>query len=790
MFLFFYPLILSTFVSCIFLYISMFFKYNKTLLFTGLLLILTSLIYAQKVGVVFSGGGAAGYAHIGVLKALEENNIPIDFIAGTSQGAIIGSMYALGLSPTEIEAYVKKQSYKNMATATIEDKYAYYFKRKDATPSWLAVKLSLDSTIKVKLPTNVLSPIAIDFGVMEFTTGPSAAANYNFDSLFIPYRCVAADVDHKEPVVFSKGDVGEAVRASMAYPFYIPPVVVNGRLLYDGGMYNNFPADVMYNDFYPDFIIGSTVAANSGSPDEDDLLSQIRSMLVSKTNFNVPCEGGIIIRPHTNVSLFDFENPQPTIDSGYVATMRSIEFIKQNIHLRSDSASLAQKRQAFKNKVPPIVFDKIYFEGLSKHQKEYAENIIRQGVFNKKNNKLSTEEVKKGYFRLASDNKITSIFPKGRYNPQTGYYDLYLKIHKEKDIITYLGGNFSNRPISQGYFGIQYNYLSYFATELLADAYFGKLYSSVQVKTRFDFPFKIPVYIEPGFTWNKFDYYSSSNAFLADIKPAYLKENEQYGSVNAGFPTGKKGRVVLGAAIGEINNNYYQTSYFSEKDTSDRTDFNVLTSRIYYEVNSLNRKQYANQGEYFNLSARHVSGRERNTPGTTSPDTMIFESNHDWFVFKMKGEKYFNRRGTLKIGIYGEAVYSTQTFFNNYTSSILMAPAFQPTPDSKTIFLENYRANQYAAAGLKFVVNFRKNIELRAEGYVFQPYQDIEKDANLKAVYGIPISIQQYIGMGAVVWNTPVGPMSFSVNYYDKAKEPFSFLFHFGYILFNRRAIE
>ncbi len=764
----------------------MFFNYPKVCLFLTVFSIFFQFdLTAQKVGVVFSGGGAAGYAHIGVLKALEENHIPVDYIAGTSQGAIVGAMYAIGFTPDEIQAFVETEAYKNMSEAVIEEKYAYYFKRRDATPSWLAFKLSLDSTLRMRIPTNVLSPIALDFGIMEFTSGYSAAAGYNFDSLFIPFRCVAADIEQKEPVVFSKGDLGEAIRASISYPFYIPPVMVNGSLLFDGGLYNNFPSNVMYNDFYPDFIIGSTVAANNAVPDEDNVLSQIRSMLVSKTDFNVPCEGGIVIRPQTNVNLFDFSNPQPTIDSGYIATMRSIGFIKQHIQRRTDSVELATKRKQFRDKIPPIVFDKMYIEGLTKNQTEYAKSILRH-----KSKQLTMEDIKEGYFRLASDNKITYIYPKAMYNRQTSFYDLHLKIRKEKDIIAYLGGNFSNRPISQGYLGIQYNYLSYFATELLANAYFGKLYNSLQLKTRFDFPFRIPFFIEPSLTWNKLDYYSSSNAFLADVKPPYLKESEQYGNLTMGFPTGKKGRIVAGAGVVSITDRYYQTSHFLEKDTTDRTDFNLFTSQGYYEINSLNRRLYANQGEYFNVSVRYVNGWERNTPGSTSPDSTIFEKDHKWMTFKLKGERYFNRRGTLKIGIYGEGVYSTQDFFNNYTASILSAPAFQPTPDSKTIFLENYRANQYVAGGLKFVVNFRKNIELRAEGYIFQPYQATNKTDDLKAVYGLPFLSQHYIGTGAIVWNTPVGPMSFSINYYDRAKDSFSFLFHFGYILFNRRALE
>ncbi len=755
-------------------------------LFFTLLIFFQNILTAQKVGLVFSGGGAAGYAHIGVLEALEENNIPIDFITGTSAGALIGSMYAMGFSPNEIESIVKTESYINMSSGVIDEKYIYYFKTVDENPSWISFKLSLDSAVKIRLPTNVLNPISLDFGLMEFTGGPAAGANYNFDSLFIPFRCVGADVERKEIVNFKKGDLGEAVRASIAYPFFIPPAMVEGRLLYDGGFYNNFPSNIMYEDFYPDFIVGSSVAGNMPSASEDDIFSQIKSMVLSKTNFGIPCEAGIVLKPKTDVSLFDFSNPQPTIDSGYVAAMRQMDFIKQHISRRITPEELQAKRSNFKKKIPEVIFDNIYIEGLNSKQAGYARKILRQN-----NKQISMEDIKAGYFRLASDNKIKYIYPKAKYNPQTGFYDLYLRIKKERDIITYFGGNFSNRPISQGYLGVRYNYLDWFAAALTANVYFGKLYNSAQLKTRFDFPFKIPVYIEPNITWNKWDYYSSSNAFLTDVKPAYLKQNEQYGDLNIGFPTGKKGRIIAGGGKGRITDKYYQTSQFTERDTADRTDFDMFTYQACYEINSLNRKQYANQGEFVNIKVRYVNGLETNTPGSTSiTDNKVFKKYHEWITFKIKGERYFNRKGTLKIGLFGEGVYSTQTLFNNYTSSVLSSPAFQPTPDSKTIFLENYRAHQYLAGGLKFVVNFRENIELRAEAYIFQPFETFVKTADLKTDYGALFAIQHYVGTAAIVWSTPIGPLSLSANYYDQEKKPVSILFHFGYIMFNKRALE
>ncbi|HEX8514623.1 MAG TPA: patatin-like phospholipase family protein [Bacteroidia bacterium] len=762
---------------------------RNTILFfpvLALLLLFPASAKSQKVGLVLSGGAASGVAHIGVLKALEENRIPIDYITGTSMGALIGALYAMGYSADDIERMVKSEQFRNWSEGVIDQKFAYYFKRDDNNASWITFKLS-DSSLTSLLPTNLISPIAMDFGTMELAGGAAAAANYNFDSLFIPFRCVASDIELKKSVVFGTGDLAEAVRASMSYPFYIKPIMVNGKLLYDGGLYNNFPSNIMYDEFYPDVIIGSNVTGNNPPPSEDDIFSQLKSMLQSKSDYTIQCQAGVIIEPITNVGLFNFNDVEPIIDSGYAAAIRKIDLIKLYVERRVEPIEIAARRIKFREKQPKIVFDQIYIEGLNKKQSEYAQKILRH-----KNKLVSLEDIKEGYFRLASDNRIKSIYPKARYNPKTGFYDLYLRIKKERNIVTNFGGNFSNKPISEGFLAVQYNYLGRFAAGLMANAYFGKLYSSIQLKTRLDFPFHTPLYVEPNFVWNKFDYYKSSNAFREDIKPAYLIQREVYGEVNTGFPTGKKGRVVTGAMLAEITDNYYQTSNFSQQDTADRTTFSFGGGHAYYEINSLNRKQYANKGEFINIKLRYVNGLEVNKPGSTTVlDTLTsYHNNHEWVTLKMTGERYFNRRGTLKIGIFGEGVYSTQTLFNNYTSSMLTAPAFQPTPDSKTIFQENYRTHKYLAGGLKFVVNFRKNIELRLEGYLYQPYQVLLKRPDLKVDYGQPFALQHYISTAAVVWHTPVGPMCLSVNYYDQLKEPFSVLFHFGYILFNKRALE
>lgn len=747
----------------------------------------TSLSYAQKVGVVLSGGGADGIAHIGVLKALEENDIPIDFITGTSMGALVGAMYASGYSPAEMEMMVHQEKFKKWAVGEIEEQHIYYFKKREADAGWINFKFSVDTLIQTSLPTNLISPVPVDFGLMEFFAGPTAASMGNFDSLFVPYRCVASNITDKRQEIFSKGDLGQCVRASMSFPFYIKTLNMENKLYFDGGLYNNFPTDVMYENFKPDIIIGSNVSESLHPPDEDDLISQVKSIFITRgLSIELPVNV-IVIEPKVGfVGLFDFDQPDALIASGYAAAMSKIELIDSLIPRKTIKGTLAVKRKYFRETAPKLVFNQVDVKGLSKNQSHYVRKLL--GL--KKNRIITFEELKPHYFRLAADQKIKQIYPLAKVDPNTGYYKLDLKIKKEKDIFLTFGGNFSSRPVNAAYIAAQYNYLAKIGISIFGNTYFGRFYGSYQLKTKFDFPSRLPYYIESSFTRNRWDYFRSSTAFFEEAKPSYLVQNENYFDINAGLPAKNKAKICFGGNAANLFDRYYQSKTFSQADTTDRTDFLLLTPYIYYERNTLNRKQFANAGTYLSLKVRYVFGNEITNPGTTSSQQLFETAYHEWFQFKLKYENYYKRRGRLRLGFATETVISSQDFFANYTASILAAPQFNPIPESKTIFLEKYRAHNYTSFGLKNVINIYSTLDLRIEAYVFQAYQSIVKDEFLKPYYSDLFSKRTFIATSGLVYQTPIGPLSLNINYYSEAEKHYSVLFSFGYIMFNKRALE
>ena len=187
-------------------------------------ILLSGWVSAQKIGLVLSGGGARGIAHIGVIKALEDNNIPVDYVTGTSMGAIVGSLYAMGYSPDDIAAVLKSEDFKRWSTGELDPEYVYYYRNADPKP--IIAELSFNpkqlDSINFRptfLPTNIVSPRQMNYAFVELFSRANALAKGNFDNLFVPFRCIACDIYRKEAVVFRSGSLGDAVRASMTFPF-------------------------------------------------------------------------------------------------------------------------------------------------------------------------------------------------------------------------------------------------------------------------------------------------------------------------------------------------------------------------------------------------------------------------------------------------------------------------------------------------------------------------------------------------------------------------------------------
>lgn len=743
--------------------------------------------FPQKVGLVLSGGGAKGLAHIAVIKALEENGIPIDYISGTSMGAIIAGLYAAGYSTNEMETLFKSEQFKFWSTGKIQEEYRYYYRKQEEDPSWLELDLlKKEDKLKILPPTNIIPEEQMDFAFMEMFSTATAICKGDFNKLFIPFFCIATDVYNNREMVLRKGDLGEAIRGSMTFPLYFKPIEIDGLLVFDGGIVNNFPVQNMKEMFNPDIIIGHNVANNPEKPDPDNVMAQVENMIMQKTEYRIPEEDGIFMETtFNNLGLLDFKKIDLAQKAGYETVSKHLAAIKNRVARRVRPDEIQMRRNQFNLKKPHMLFQNIQVEGVEEStQRKYIIQSLKHNT-----QTFDIQELKKEYFKLVSDQQIKSIRPVSRYNPETGYFDLHLIVKKNNPMQIKFGGNISTRPINQGFLSGDYRLFKERSYTLSTNMYFGRFYSSIKAGGRIDFPTTLPLYMAGYFTLNRWDYYSSTTEFVfEDVRPPYIIQNENNFRFEMGVPVNTWGKLTLGGSVSNARDEYYLTESIKVSDTPDHTNFDALTGTVAILQNSFNDKQYPTEGISSNLSLSFISGAEKNNPGTTSNNPLEKRITHNFYLLKSSYDRYFKINKRFTLGLMAEGVYSNKKPFTNYVSTILSAPAFAPIPHSKTMYLNRFHANKYLAGGIKTVFNLSDQLHFRAEAYGFVPIREIMEAPNYVAVYNPEkLSSIKFMGTGAFVYQSAIGPISLSVNYYEKNQTRLFAMFNIGYILFNRK---
>jgi NTE family protein len=740
----------------------------------------------QKVGLVLSGGGATGFAHIGVLKALEERGIPIDYITGTSAGALVGAMYASGFSPEEIEAYVLSQEFQTMTKGKIDPSKRFVYREADYNSSMLDFAFSKDSLLLKSLPTNFISSSMLDFEMMRFLGTAGAAYGNDFNKLFVPFRCVASDIAAKKSVVFSTGDLQRSVRASMTFPFYLNPIRVNGVLFFDGGLYNNFPTNVMYHDFSPDYIIGSNVSSNAPPPDEVSLISQLTNMLVSYQDFELPCEEGFIIQPVTNISTFEFEGVKKAIDDGYLSAQSYLDSIELFVDRKVTKEELQQRRKEFRSHIPEIKISSISNSLSNGKDVRFARSTMLRS---KKNEVLSSDKFERRFYRLNATEQIDFLYPTLRLKNDSTY-NLDLEVRKAKDFKLEVGGHFSSRSVNTGYIGLTYRHVRRIATALHGESYFGKFYGSAKLSFTAEVPSIYPISGSAYFVMNRWDYFRSFATFFEDVKPSFLVQNEMYYGLKIKHPIANTAKSTFDIRIFSLEDDYYQSDNFTNKDTNDFTTFKGGAGSWEFLQNSLNRKQFANSGTYFQFKVRYVYGDERSMPGSTSPQSDEYFKQHQWINLNLEFQDFIVDNNFFHFGLHARGVFNSQSLFSNYTATLLAMTSFSLVPDAETFFLPEYRSPQHIGAGINTIFTIKKNVDIRLDTYYYQPFVQLIKNPDGTASYSTPFKGEALMASASVVYNTLLGPLRATMNYFPRQTNPFIFQISYGYVLFNERAIR
>lgn len=744
----------------------------------------------QKIGLVLSGGGAKGLYHVGILKALEENGIAVDYVSGASMGAIVGALYAGGWSPQRMWDFFKTDSVSLWLSGKIPDRYRYYYRQFDPSPEMIALRIN-PKAIKVKqaiqLPTNIISPYMLDLAFMDLMAPMSSASNNNFDSLMIPFRCVSSDVFNKKLITFKSGSLPFAVRTSMTIPLAFKPLLHDSTLLYDGGVYNNFPWQALKDDFDPDIYIGGVCVGNNDNPAQDNVMDQVMVMIMNPTNYSLPDSTDILLkRRFKTIGTLDYSKAEIIMQAGYNDAIARMPSILSKIPNRVSQDELIERRDKFRAKLQPLVFDSVVINGLTPSQISYVRRQL--GVHLHKY--FTYDYFVEKYLKIISSQVFTGEFPEAHYNKETGYYELHLRMSTQPSLRFAIGGNISSSSFTQGYASIEFSHTTGVSSTYSAKGYFGSYYISGQVGGRHDIFTNFPFYIDYTAGYETYDM-NTINAV-----PYYRNQDWRFEQQENFWLTSSIAIPVLGnsAFRGRITGGRSIYTYFeglhTSADTPSQSDFNYLNILSEIETSSLNYPLYASDGTSQLFSIGYVLGSEGYKAGSLIMHPLTKPDLHWWVNLRYMREQYCPISSWFTLGYLVDLTLSNHPKFSNNYITAITAPRFAPTHHSQTLFMLEYSSASYFGFGIAPIFNFVKNktLYLKTYAYMYLPQEIVYDKAEWHAPTFARIgNLAEYIFGGSVVYQTPIGPASLSVMKYSTGPSNWTFQFNFGYTLFGKR---
>ncbi|AVT50116.1 patatin [Shewanella baltica] len=365
-----------------------------------------------KIGVVLSGGGAKGAAHVGVLKILEEHNIPVDYIAGTSIGAYVAGMYSLGYSASEVEAIMMGVDWDSGYSDTIPRNILSYRDKQLRDRYNIPLNIGYNEG-QVRAPSGLLRGQTMSQLLRQSTDLVQQFGN--FDDLAIPYRAVATDLETSLPVVISHGSMVKAMQASATVPGALQPAQIEGKLLVDGGIANNMPVDVV-KAMGADIIIAVDIGSPLVKKDKLDstiaVLDQLSNFLTNASTEKqklLLTDKDVLIRPAIDaLSTTDFTIMPLALTLGKEAANGQLDKLSSMSVSPEEYAAYVEAKKAkgkllmadVRHSVNEIVFD---------NQSKVSLNLLTETLNIKPGQAVSKDELNEALKRIYSLNKFERV---------------------------------------------------------------------------------------------------------------------------------------------------------------------------------------------------------------------------------------------------------------------------------------------------------------------------------------------------------------------------------------------
>lgn len=720
-------------------------------------------VNAESVGLVLSGGGAKGIAHIGVIQALEDNDIPIDYIAGTSMGSIVGGLYAAGYTPAEMMELILSRDFSYWSTGRIDENLVYYFARNEETPVMLSVPVSLRKNNSVtKYPGSLISPLPMNFAFMDLFAAYTAQCDGNFDNLFVPFRCVTSDVKNKHKIVLKGGHLSDAIRASMSFPVVFQPIEIDSVLCYDGGIYDNFPVDVMREEFAPAIMIGVDVHGETEPANARDLINQVEEMVIQNNDYSLPADEGIKLRINLNqFSLLDFPAAKQIYKIGYDHAMAMMDSIKTRVKARCTQESRTLRRQVFKSATPYVHFDSVTVEGGTPDQNHYIKYLFTHNS----TDTFGIKQARYSYYRAVTPGKLKDLHPHANYNKETGLFNLNLQADVKNDFTVGIGGYLTSSVNSMAFLTARYASLSLKTFDAAINGWIGQSYMAGAVDARFMLPSHLPTALSLQGVISRRRYYESDRLFFDSNVPTFINSMEGFGRLRYGIALGRSAKFTIEGGGGSMIERFYPNSAsLHDGVRRDKTRYDVGQARLAFDASTLDNTTAPTSGYYLHAVGMWNTGSNTFTPG--DPTQPVKQRHVQWAQGEIQFKAYKRTGRHFSIGGEFNALYADRKLYDNYNANIVTASAFTPTPASDNSFNPAFRANSYITIGAVPVWMINENLQLRGHFHLFQPMRQILRDSETGMGYYGDWFAKRYVYTElAASYNLRFATLSLYANY-------------------------
>jgi len=705
-----------------------------------------------RIGLVLSGGGAHGIAHIGVLKVMEEAGLRPDYITGVSMGSIIGGMYSLGYSADSLQKIFKRINWKQILSNKIPENKVIFLEKSHFSNSIFSLPLS---SRKFTLPSGLINGQQVE-NTLSYYAWPAADIN-DFSKLPIPFLCVATDIINYKKIDLTSGYLSDAIRASFSVPSIFTPLKIDSMLLLDGGLIRNFAASEA-KDMGADILIGSYVGFEGYKADKLQSVSGIMeqiAMFRSLSDFeNEKKLVNVLIKPETEgFSIFEFTNVDSLIQRGYKAALPFKKYFRK----LADSLDLIgpQKPINYILDKQSYSFNKIEVKGNKSYSADQILGVLDINPGQKIDKTLLTDRIELLYGKAWFD-KV-----KYRVEPRNDSLILVIECIEKPQAMLYGSVHYDNSLLSGLIFEMS-------VKNLLTQR------SVINMSTRISQYYKVEM--------NYFQFIDRNQVF--GLSANFFSDNTMIPLLEL---RGDKGEVIsrnfapgisINRRIGlnnmmSISANYENQNlimhYISDVSLKSLS-FNYLTATYDYKINTLDSKHFPHKGSIFNLSVN--TSKLQSAALKTDSTNFIQRWNDDgnirfdrFYSFYASIDHYYSPPGKLTFSFGGDILLITNADSVSAQNNFYLLGGIEPV-SRRSIPVVGFQSNEIPvkkAAGFRTSLDFEfaEDLHLNFTANIFA-IQEVNRANNFSLISGF--------GIGAGYMSI-IGPIKIGLMYGNYKRE-------------------